>query len=162
MPPSNQSQRRAPVKWRLGFLNGNRDDDLVMQYNPTKRDLNRNATYANNQAALADFPNTLAKQQPAIEWIRNEAEEMDVELFFSYRGDKDCERELQKLDDFMRPNRTTGKPSDLIFVAGTRSDRVRIMGKRVTEELYTPTGRVQQARVRLTLKCLTSRSTGGG
>lgn len=156
MPPTRQTSQI--VKGRLGFLNGRASDDLIFQFNPTQIERARDAMYAPNQAALADFPNSTLKQLPAVEWIRNNAEEINLDLFFFERGDKNIEPQLKKLDALMKPDPNTGKPRDLVLSMGPRHDRVRIKSKRVVENLFDPKLNVQQARVTLVLTALTSRS----
>lgn len=153
--------QRQLVKGYIGLLIGKKADDLTFQYNPKEVRRNARATYANNAAALSDFPRTRTNQGQPIEWIRNEAEDFSVDLIFHEDGDRDIEQQLQKLDDFMKPDTNTKQPQDLILVMGPRTDRVRILEKDVTETLYTPDLHVQEARVSLKFKSMTSRSAGG-
>jgi len=146
------------VKGRIGFLNGNASTDLIFQFNPTEIDRERNASYAANQAAYADFPNSGPNAIAAKEWLRNEAEQFTVELIFHETGDKTVDRQLKQLDDMSAPDSTTGRPRDLILIMGKRSDRVRIENKRVREQLFDPQLGVQSARVSLRLFALRSRS----
>src|SRR6185312_9047704 len=148
----------ALVKGRLGFLNGSGLSDLIFQFNPTEIDRERNASYANNQAAYADFPNSGPSSIAAREWLRNEAEEFSVELIFHEVGDKTVDVQLKKLDELMAPDPTTGRPRDLVLVMGKRSDRVRITNKRVREKLFDPQLGVQSAVVSLRMFALRSRS----
>lgn len=146
------------AKGRIGFLTGNALSDLIFQYNPTEIDRERNASYANNQAAYADFPNSSPSSIAAKEWLRNEAEEFTVELIFHEVGDKTVDAQLQKLDDLMAPDSTTGRPRDLVLIMGKRSDRIRITNKRVREKLFDPQLGVQSAVVSLRMFALRSRS----
>lgn len=148
----------ALVKGRIGVLNGNSANDLQFQFNPTEIDRERNASYAPNQAAYADFPNAGPNSVAAQEWLRNEPEQFNVELIFHEVGDKTVDAQLQKLDDLMAPDPTTGRPRDLVLVMGKRSDRVRITNKRVREKLFDPQLGVQSAVVSLRMFALKSRS----
>lgn len=145
------------TKGYIGYLNGE-PRYLQFQYNPREVKRGRRATYAKNTAALADFPNSTDRQAPAIEWIRNEAEDVSFELLLHRDGDKNVEAELKKLDKMMQPDRSTGEPRDLVLVMGVRSDRVRITEKDVTEKLYAPDLKVQEATVSLRLIAKRSRS----
>ena len=142
------SLRNGAIEKRLGF-----------QYNPTTIDRDREAVYAENHAALSDMPNSPDKALPPITWLRNPAEEFSVELVFHKdAADKDVEEELAQLDRFMDRDGATGRPLDLVLSMGVRADRVRILSKRVKEELFTKTLRVRRARVTLKLKALRSRT----
>lgn len=139
--------------------NGQVEKRLAFQYNPTTIDRDRDAAYADNHAALADFPNSPDKALPAFTWIRNNAEEFSFELVFhKNKADENVEEDLRTLDRFMDRDGATGRPLDLVFAMGIRADRVRIISKRVKEELFTPTQQVRRARVTLKLKALRSRT----
>lgn len=157
------------VKGRLGYLLGPQSEDLIFQFNPQEIERERAATYAKNQAAYADFPNSSQGAIPSREWIRNEDEEFNVELFFHYKDDSipgtsdknykfDVDLRLGKLDEFMKPDPNTGRPKDLILVLGQRTDRVRILTKRASERMFDEQLRVLSARVTLRLFALRSRS----
>lgn len=149
----------ATFKGRIGLLNGGPYNDLIFQYNPTTIRRHRRAVYADNKAALADFPNTSRGAIDAMEWQRNEAEDFDFELVF-HRTEKgrDCEYELRQLDDLMAPDPNTARPRDLILVLGRRTDRIRIMEKTAQENLFDEQGNVQSVRVQLRVRALKSRS----
>lgn len=145
------------TKGYIGYLKGE-PRYLPFQYNPKEVKRARRATYAKNAASLADFPNSTDRQAPAVEWIRNEAEDVAIELIFQRNGEENVEDELKRLDKMMQPDRSTGEPKDLVLVMGVRSDRVRIIEKDVTEELFAPDLKVQRARVSLKLIAKRSRS----
>lgn len=148
---------KGVTKGTIGLLQGPKSNDLVFQFNPTTIDRSRRATYANNNAALADFPRSAPGSLRAIEWIRNEAEEFTIELIFHQDGDKNVETQLRRLDDFMAPNIDTKQPPDLVMTMGPRADLVRIIEKKATEKLFDPSLHVQEAVVTLHLKSLRSR-----
>lgn len=155
----------ARLKGRIGYWGTvTAQQDLVFQYNPSTIQFGRRATYSTNQAAFADFPNSPASAVPAISWIRNEAEDISIELIFDHidrtdnRPSFDVELALRRLDDFMTPDVNTGKPRDLFFSFGAgRSDRIRILEKNVTSKIYDEKLACTQATVQLKLKALTSR-----
>lgn len=149
----------ALFKGRIGLLNGVPSDDLNFQYNPTEIRRHRRAQYADNKAALADFPNSARSAVPAFEWQRNDAEDFDFELVFHRpERNRSVDVELQKLDDLMAPDPNTSRPRDLILVLGKRTDRIRIIEKTVQERLFDEAGAVQSARVQLRVRALKSRS----
>src|SRR5688572_17256586 len=137
------------VKGYLGTLrNGAIVKRLMFQYNPTTIDRNREAEYADNKAALADLPNSSDSAIPAMNWLRNKAEETTFELLFHKSGDGEhVDDELQTLDDMLKPDGATGRPLDIVLSMGVRADRVRVTRKQVREELFTPTLRVRRAKV---------------
>lgn len=149
----------ARFKGRIGYAGALlADSDLWFQYNPSTVQYSRAATYSKNQAAFADFPNSPASAIPSQSWIRNEAEEISIDLFFHEDAKRNIEKQLQQLDDFMKPDPNTGKPKDLFFSFGAgRSDRIRILQKNVTGTLYDPTGLCQEAKVSLKFAALSSR-----
>jgi hypothetical protein len=149
----------ARFKGRIGYAGALlADNDLWFQYNPSTVQYSRSATYSKNQAAFADFPNSSASAIPSLSWIRNEAEDISIELIFHEDGKRNVEKQLQQLDDFMKPDANTGKPKPLFFSFGSgRSDRIVILQKNVTGTLYDPTGLCQEAKVSLKFTALTSR-----
>lgn len=149
----------AQQKLTKGYmgLKANNSKDLTFQYNPTTISRNRRATYAKNTAAYADFPNSPNGAPPSLEWLRNEPEDIQIDIFLHVDGDKTVDDQLKKLDEFMVPEKSTGQPPDLILVMG-RADRVRITEKNVVEKLFTPGLGVQEATVNLRLTALKSRS----
>lgn len=150
------------IKGRIGALKGSTADDITFQYNPKDMRRSRRATYARNNAARADFPNSSLNQGQSLEWIRNESEDLEFELLLHVDGDKDIDSQLEKFDALMKPDATTGEPRDLIIQFGPRADRCRILDKTVVETLFSPKLNVQEARVSLKVTLLTSRSAGGG
>ena len=148
------------VKGYLGTLrNGQIDRRLQFQYNPKTVDIEREAEYADNKAALADLPNSSDNALPAAQWLRNKAEEFTVETVWHKDGaDEHVADELQTLDDFMRPDGATGRPLDIVLSMGTRADRVRILRKQVRVELFTKTLQPRRAIVTMRLKAMRSRT----
>lgn len=155
MPP-----QKTIFTGRIGILNApSQDGDLFFQYNPRTIRRARRAAYADNRAALADFPNSPASAIPAFEWQRNDAEEFDFELMLHRTDDgQDVEDELHRLDELMTPDPNSGRPRDLILVLGVRTDRIRILDKSVNENLFAPNGAVQSATVNMRCRALKSRS----
>lgn len=149
----------ARFKGRIGYAGtSSAASDLTFQYNPSTVQYHRSATYSKNQAAFADFPNSAPSAIPALSWIRNEAEDISIDLIFHEDGAKNVESQLRQLDDFMKPDANTGKPRSLFFSFGAgRSDRIVILDKSVTGTLYDPTGLCQEAKVQLKFTALSSR-----
>jgi hypothetical protein len=135
-------------------------NDLVFQYNPTTVRRARRATYARNGAAMADLW-TGEGGADSLEWIRNEPEEISLDLFFHADGKETVERYLKALDEFLKPDPTTGRPPPLVLVLGNRSDRVRLTDKEVEERLFDQQLNVQEARVQCRFTTLAARSTRG-
>lgn len=144
------------VKGYIGFLS-DKSGDVQFQYNPEKVERSDRYTYAHNQAAYADLPNNTSKY-PSLEWVRNEPEEIAIDLLFFERGKKNVEDKLKKLDKLSQPDRSTGAPRDLVLSLGVRSDRVRITQKNVVEDLFDEQLNVQRARVSLRMTALKSRT----
>jgi hypothetical protein len=147
------------VKGRIGRADTmSAANDLVFQFNPTSVRRARRAIYAPNNAAMADLW-TGGGGADSIEWIRNQAEEISFELFFHADGKQTVERYLKALDDFLKPDATTGRPPDLVLVLGNRSDRVRLTDKEVDERLFDDQLNVQEARVQCRFTTLAARTT---
>lgn len=147
------------AKGRIGFVGlALVDSDLTFQYNPQSITYSRDATYSKNSAAFADFPNSAPTAIPSMSWIRNEAESITIDVIFHEDGKRNVERQLQLLDNFMKPDANTGKPKDLFFSLGQgRSDRVRILSKTVTAKLFDSSLLCQEATVSLRFTAMASR-----
>lgn len=153
------AQARYLARGRIGYAGtSSAQGDLAFQYNPQSITYTRAATYSKNQAAFADFPNSAPSSIPSLSWIRNEAEEISMEIIFHEDGKKNIEDKLLALDNFMKPDANTGKPKDLFFSFGMgRSDRIRLLQKTVTGTLFDNLGRCQEAKVQLRFTALASR-----
>jgi len=142
---------------RLIVADGPSQNDFDFPLNPETVDRDRGANYVDVPVALDDHSPSSRAQ--AIQWVRNNPEQIAVEFALYVGGEFDTiEADLAKLDRLMEKDPRTGEPSDLLLIHGQRRDRVRLVSKSVKDQKkYNQTGAMQWARVSLSLKVVRPR-----
>lgn len=135
---------------------GTPGDQIVFRLNPEKTSEEHGANYAEVGIAGADWRTGGAGYPQPVEWTRNRPSRKDADLLLysapQHEGQSpDIERELAQLEAFLKKDRATGEPPDLIYQEGKRYDVVRLERITVDPLLYTPDLRRTQARVRLAM-----------
>lgn len=104
-------------------------------------------------ATYAPVPIALSDHTPR-EFRATSATDLQIEFDIVGDGQLDVERSLKKLRGFMRKDRRTGEPPDLIFVLGAKQWSVRIDRMEQTPKLWNPDTGEQRVHVVLQMHTL--------
>lgn len=138
---------------RLGPLQGEPGSDFIFNF-----DLQRNAishlapsaftrTYSSTYAPV---PIALSDHTPR-EFKANNATDMTIEFEIIGDGQRDVEQSLAKLRKFMRKDKRTGEPPDMVFVMGQKQWTVRIDRMQMVPRLWNPSTGEQRVHVSLAM-----------
>jgi hypothetical protein len=146
-----------PNPWaRLGPLQGEPGSDFIFDFDLKKNAITHLApnmfrrTYA---ATYAPVPIALSDHAPR-EFRSNNATDLSIEFEIVGDGQRDVETSLAKLRKFMRKDRRTGEPPDLVFVMGQKQWTVRIDRMEHTPKLWNPTTNEQRVHVAMQMHTL--------
>jgi hypothetical protein len=146
-----------PNPWaRLGPLQGDPGSDFIFHFDLQKNSITNLApntfrrTYG---ATYAPVPIALSDHAPR-EFRNNNATDMSIEFEVVGDGQRDVEQSLSKLRKFMRKDKRTGEPPDLVLVMGQKSWTVRIDRMEMTPRLWNPTTNEQRVHVTLQMHTL--------
>ena len=140
---------------KIGLLNNkSSSDDFVFDFS-----LNRDATtrlaphhqrrsYSN---VYVPVPLALSHHAPD-EWKANNPIEFGIEFEIVGDGQRNVTADLNKLRKFMRKDKRTGEPPDLVFETGSVFWKVRIHRMDVTPVLWNEKGEEQRVKVSLTMR----------
>lgn len=104
-------------------------------------------------AQYAPVPIALSDHTPQ-EFRANSATQLSIEFEIVADGQRDCEASLSKLRKFMRKDRRTGQPPDLLFVMGKKQWAVRIESMDHTPRLWNPDTNEQRVHVTINMHTL--------
>lgn len=144
---------------RLGPVNGDASEDLNFAFT-LNADRNAVTVLAPNRvtrmysSVYVPVPVALSDHAPD-EWKSNNPTDHNVEFEIYANGSATAEAPLRKLRKFMRKDRRTGEPPDLIFTLnGSDVHTVRIHRMTVAPTLWSATQDEQRVKVTLTLRSL--------
>lgn len=142
-----------PGSGRLGILKGSTSDDFVWNFAYQRDAVSQFAPHKLSRETVANYvpvPVALSDHMPE-EWKGNSAVQIPIE--FEIVGDKqrDVNTALRKLRKFIRKDRKTGEPPDLIFVLGNRSWKCRLHRMHEEVVMWNQDANEQRVRVQLTL-----------
>lgn len=134
---------------RLGPLNGEPGSDFIFHFDLQKDAITHLApnqfqrTYASTYAPV---PIALSDHSPR-EFKSTNATDMQIEFEIVGAGQRDVETSLAKLRKFIRKDKRTGEPPDMVFVMGQKQWTVRIDRMVHTPKLWNPNTGEQRVHV---------------
>lgn len=137
---------------RIGPVNGKASDDFLFQFK-LSTDRNGVAALAPNRiqrnfaAVYAPVPTAFGDQNPE-EWKANSAGEITLDFEIVGNGQTAVTNTVRKLRKFMRKDRRSGEPPDLIFAIGSQHWTVRI--HRLSESPVLWNSDTDESRVKVT------------
>jgi len=138
-----------PAWARLGPLNGEPGSDFIFHFDLQKDSITH---FAPNQfqrtysSTYAPVPIALSDHTPR-EFKSTNATDMQVEFEIVGAGQRDVESSLSKLRGFMRKDKRTGEPPDMVFVMGQKQWTVRIDRMVHQPRLWNPNTGEQRVHV---------------
>ena len=146
-----------PNPWaRLGPLQGDPGSDFIFDFDLKKNaitNLAPNVFRRTYGATYAPVPIALSDHSPR-EFRSNNATDLSIEFEIVGDGQRDVEASLAKLRKFMRKDRRTGEPPDLVFVMGQKQWTVRIDHMEHAPKLWNPSTGAQRAHVSMQMHTL--------
>ena len=141
---------------RLGPLQGEPGSDFIFHFQLQQNAVTHlapNIFKRHYGATYAPVPIALSDHVPR-EFRSTNATELTIEFEIIAPGQQDCEPSLSKLRKFMRKDKRTGEPPDLVLVIGKKSWSVRIETMDHTPKLWNPDTNESRVHVFMTLHTL--------
>lgn len=138
---------------RLGPLHGEDGGDFVFHFKIIKNGITHlapNIFRRKYSAQYAPVAIALSDHAPR-EFKANNATELTLEFEIVADAQLDCEASLSKLRGFMRKDKRTGEPRDMILVIGKKQWTVRIDNMDHAPRLWNPDTNEQRVHVTLAM-----------
>jgi hypothetical protein len=136
---------------RLGPLQGEPGSDFIFHFSLNKNGITHlapNSFRRRYASQYAEVPIALSDHAPR-EFKSNRATELSLEFEIVGDGQLDVEASLAKLRKFMRKDRRTGEPPDLVLVMGKKSWTVRLDNMEHAPRLWNQDTNEQRVHVTL-------------
>lgn len=140
---------------RIGPLNGSASDDFIFQFQLSTQtggvaQLAPHRIQRNFAAVYAPVPVAFGDQTPE-EWKANSPAEITLEFEIVGNGQTAVTANLRKLRKFMRKDRRSGEPPDLVFAIGSQHWVCRLHRLSESPVMWNPDTDETRTRVTATL-----------
>jgi hypothetical protein len=141
---------------RLGPLQGEPGSDFIFHFDVQKNAVTHLAPNQFRRVYAANYaPVSIALSDHAPREFHNtNATELTIEFEIVGDGQRDVENSLAKLRKFMRKDRRTSEPPDMVFVMGQKQWTVRIDRMEHTPRLWNPNTGEQRVHVMIQMHTL--------